>query len=72
MPHDLKNDHAFNFVRKRAFGRTKITELQRIAVFLGEDTDEGALVMQAADLLNHLRQAIHGGKLEQPSRHWNQ
>jgi len=67
----MQDERAFNVVRKRAFGRDRITELERVATFLGDDTDEGKLLWDAVHVMKHLRQAIHGGSLEPPSKHWN-
>lgn len=67
----MKNERAFNMATKRVFGRKRIEELERVAAFLGDDTEEGKLVWEAVEVMKHLRQAVHGGMLESPAKKWN-
>lgn len=62
---------ALRGVKKRAMSRENAEELHRIAVFLGTDTEDGALVAQAAELILDVRQALRGGRRNvRSSRHW--
>lgn len=62
---------ALRGIKKRMISRENAEELRRIAVYLGTDTDDGALVERAADLLLDMRQALNGGRRNvRSSRHW--
>lgn len=62
---------ALRGIKKRLISRENAEQLRRIAVFLGTDTEDGALVEQAADLLLDMRQALRGGRRNvRASRHW--
>ena len=68
---DQRQEQAMARVRKRAFSREKCENLRAVGLML-DNSDDSELVMQAAELLLDVRQAMRGGKLNvRGSRHWD-
>ena len=65
----IQREQALARVRKRAWSREKCEELRAVGLML--DGDDSELVMDAAELLLEVRQAMRGGRLNvRGSRHW--
>ena len=69
MTKPLPADQLAGFVRKRVPGRQGLQDLERLALHLGRDTDDGRFLADLADKLSAIRQAVHGGSLH-PQAHW--